>query len=135
MTQPRSSSKQLSAGERLALGAVSRAGGIRLHAAGHLCDFRSACCWCGFAIFWGRDGDSAFSKQGRRRSGGVSFPLFGLPFVAVGLYMVFGRFIGDARMRARTFYGVTNDRVIIISGPVQSPNEVVGACGRSAIFR
>jgi hypothetical protein len=33
-----------------------------------------------------------------------------------GLYLVFGRFIADAYIRARTFYGVTDKRLVIVSG-------------------
>ncbi len=71
--------------------------------------------WGGFAVFWETmaltmvRGHAPFPIS-------LVFPLFGLPFVAVGLYMIFGRFFVDARTRARTFYGVTNERVIILSG-------------------
>ena len=33
-----------------------------------------------------------------------------------GLYLVFGRFFADAYSRARTFYGVTDKRLIIVTG-------------------
>ncbi|WP_433567053.1 hypothetical protein ACQP1O_18840 [Nocardia sp. CA-151230] len=36
-------------------------------------------------------------------------------FVIAGLYLLLGRFIVDAQRRARTFYGVSNRRIIIIS--------------------
>ena len=56
--------------------------------------------WCGFAIFW----------EWSVVSGGRApwfFELWGVPFVAVGLYLVFGRFIADAYQRGRTVYGIT----------------------------
>ena len=43
-------------------------------------------------------------------------PLFGLPFVAVALYLLVGRFIIDAVGRGRTYYAVTDRRAIILSG-------------------
>ena len=70
--------------------------------------------WGGFAIFW----EYMAVTHAPKASGpiGVAFPLFGLPFVAVGLYFIFGRFFVDAYSRARTFYGVTSERIIIVSG-------------------
>jgi hypothetical protein len=35
--------------------------------------------------------------------------------VLVGLYIVFGRFIDDPRMRSKTYYAVTSERVLIVS--------------------
>ena len=43
------------------------------------------------------------------------FDIFLLPFILIGAYMLVGRFIVDARQRAHTFYGVTNQRILIIS--------------------
>ena len=42
--------------------------------------------------------------------------LWGIPFLLMGLYLIFGRFLVDARQRANTYYGLSNQRVIIVSG-------------------
>jgi hypothetical protein len=70
--------------------------------------------WGGFAIFWEVSALSFIPKGAGPI--GVIFPLFGLPFVLAGLYLIFGRFFVDARVRARTYYGVTSERIIILSG-------------------
>lgn len=75
--------------------------------------------WCGFAVFWmiGASGDLLSGSQ-RSASTPIHFifPLFGLPFVLMGLYMVFGRFFVDMAQRDKTVYGVSNERIIIRSG-------------------
>ena len=103
--------QQLDRGERL-LWAGQPRGGIRFRGQDvFLIPF--SLFWGGFACFWEFMALTATAKAGPVA---VVFPLFGLPFVAVGLYLIFGRFIVDARVRERTFYGVTNERIIIIGG-------------------
>ena len=70
--------------------------------------------WGGFAIFW----EILAITIPTQDAGAIAiiFPIFGIPFVVVGLYIIFGRFIYDSRRRSKTFYGVTNERAIIISG-------------------
>lgn len=65
--------------------------------------------WGGFAIFW------EYSVSMTEKAP-VIMKLWGIPFVLIGLYMIVGRFLGDAFMRGRTYYGVTDQRVIIIDG-------------------
>lgn len=64
--------------------------------------------WCGFAIFW--------IIMALNIGAPFYFTMFGIPFVILGLILVFGRFIIDAKQRAHTFYGLTNERIIIKSG-------------------
>jgi hypothetical protein len=49
-------------------------------------------------------------------SGGLFSDVFGLPFLAVGAYIVFGRFIYKSRRKRRTVYGVTDQRAIVLDG-------------------
>jgi hypothetical protein len=65
--------------------------------------------WGGFAIFWEA---SVLSSSGARNS--VIFPLWGVPFVLIGLYLMVGRFFARRWMRRRTLYAVTDQRVISI---------------------
>lgn len=63
--------------------------------------------WAGFAVFW---------EYNVYNSGApLFFMLFGGVFVAVGVYIVLGRFVVDAMKRKKTYYGVTDDRVMILT--------------------
>lgn len=64
--------------------------------------------WGGFAFFWEYKAISS--------GGPLFFDLWGVPFVLFGLYMIVGRFFHEAMLRSRTYYGLTDERVIIISG-------------------
>lgn len=64
--------------------------------------------WCGFAIVWETavvTGHAPFF-----------FALWGIPFVLFGIHFVVGRFFADAWRRAATFYAVTNERILLVSG-------------------
>ncbi len=64
--------------------------------------------WGGFALFW------TYSAA----AGGAPLPfvLFGVPFVALGLYMLVGRFVYKAQRKRATAYGVTTERVLVAVG-------------------
>lgn len=104
--------KHLSSGEQILWSGQPRKGIVFRRTDGFVIPF--SVLWCGFAIFW-----EFMATRGLSKSQGpisVIFPLFGVPFVLVGLYFVFGRFLVDARARAQTFYAITNERVLIVSG-------------------
>lgn len=42
--------------------------------------------------------------------------VWGLPFIGVGLYLLFGRFLQTLYLRDKTFYIITNKKLIIRSG-------------------
>lgn len=73
----------------------------------------------GFAVLWtALAGVGVWSGDWREESGflrvfAIAFPLFGLPFIAAGLYGVIGHYITDAHNRARTRYALTDRRALI----------------------
>lgn len=64
--------------------------------------------WSGFSFFWFTTAITSGAP--------LFFAMFGLPFVFIGLILVFGRFFLDAKVRARTVYGLTDNRILIKSG-------------------
>lgn len=62
--------------------------------------------WGGFAIVW--------ESLAFRSDGPWFLKVWGIPFVFIGLYMVFGRFLWDAYSRSQTWYALTSDSAIIL---------------------
>ncbi|MBL4808020.1 MAG: aspartate carbamoyltransferase catalytic subunit [Rhodobacteraceae bacterium] len=64
----------------------------------------------GFSIFW-----VTMALKGSGPDGGLGavFPLFGVPFVLVGFYLVIGHWFFDSYKRSRTRYALTDKRALI----------------------
>jgi hypothetical protein len=79
--------------------------------------------WCGFVVVWETMAlqvplSAAKSAHHSGTAYLVSwlFPLWGVPFLVIGLHMLIGRFFYDAAMRKRTWYALTDQRLIILKG-------------------
>ncbi len=110
--------RELSAGERLLWSGQPRQGLLLRPSDAFMVPF--SLLWGGFAIFW------EISVLSIGAPG--FFELWGVPFVLVGLYMIVGRFIADARVRANTVNALSDCRVIVVSG-------FFGKTGRSVDLR
>lgn len=64
--------------------------------------------WCGFALVW----ESLVITS----NAPFFMWLWGIPFVCIGLYMVFGRFLWTAFIRKRTAYVITNRKILRARG-------------------
>jgi hypothetical protein len=70
--------------------------------------------WGGFAIFWNAMVWLAPFGTTAGNDPGWFLKLLGLPFLAIGLYLIVGRFFHDARIRKNLFYAVTDQRILIL---------------------
>jgi hypothetical protein len=70
--------------------------------------------WGGFAIFW-EAGVSGLWGSGQHPNGPWFFGmLWGIPFVLIRQYFIWGRFFYAARKKKRTHYALTDRRVIVV---------------------
>lgn len=101
--------EELERGERLLWSGQPRQGVILRAADAFLIPF--SLFWCGFVVLW--------EYMAITGGGPIFMAIFGIPFVLVGSYLLFGRFYVDALQRRRTVYGITTERVIIRTGVVR----------------
>jgi len=76
--------------------------------------------WGGFAVFWELAVLGFLFDSSKHGGPPIIFPLFGLPFVLVGIYFIIGRFFFKAWKQRHTFYAVTNKRILIAIGNAKS---------------
>jgi len=70
--------------------------------------------WGGFAIFWEAGVLGYWGDSSRSHVAPDFFALWGIPFVVVGQYLIWGRFFHDAWLKRRTYYALSNRRVLTI---------------------
>jgi hypothetical protein len=68
--------------------------------------------WGGFTLFWEA---GVLGFLGGNGPAPLFFALWGIPFVLVGQYFMWGRFFYKRYRNQRTFYALTNQRVLILT--------------------
>lgn len=92
--------------------------------------------WGGFAIFWEASVLGIWGNTTKHGTGAPAFMvLWGIPFVLVGQYFIWGRFLYDAWLKRRTYYGVTNRRVLIVQEGWQRKTSATDLAGIPTITR
>ncbi len=69
--------------------------------------------WLGFSIFW---------TVSVMSLGGSMMGIFGMAFVAIGVYLLYGVTLGQKKLYASTAYAVTTKRAIIVTRGRQGMN-------------
>ena len=70
--------------------------------------------WGGFAIFWEASVAGYWGTGARSGTPWILGMIWGVPFVLMGQYIIWGRFVYAAWKKRRTYYGVTNRRVLVV---------------------
>jgi hypothetical protein len=73
--------------------------------------------WGGFAIFWEAGVLGMFGFEGKRPVHPVSWfmALWGVPFVLIGQYLIWGRFLYVAWKKKKIIYAVTDKRILVVN--------------------
>jgi len=69
--------------------------------------------WGGFAIFW-EAGVLGYWGHNAKGTPSIFMAIWGIPFIVIGQYLIWGRFLYDAWLKRRTYYVVTDRRVLIL---------------------
>jgi hypothetical protein len=85
---------------------VGRPDASKIFAASDRVEIPLSLMWAGFAVFW----EATVIRNG----GSVFFVLFGAAFVAIGLYLIFGRFVERRLVKRRTWYAVSDRRILVL---------------------
>ncbi len=70
--------------------------------------------WTGVFVFWEADALGIWGRATHPGGANLFMTLWGIPFLIIGNYMVWGRFVVDAWLKRRTYYAVTNRRILVL---------------------
>jgi hypothetical protein len=70
--------------------------------------------WTGFFVFWEAQALGIWQDTTKPHEPNTFMVLWGIPFLLIGQYMVWGRFFVDAWLKRSTYYAITNRRVLIL---------------------
>jgi hypothetical protein len=76
--------------------------------------------WGGFAIFWEITVLGLIPSMKPNPPPPVAFILFGIPFVFIGFYFIVGRFFYKNWKKKKTWYAVTDRRILIVTQGISS---------------
>ena len=81
--------------------------------------------WGGFAIFWEAGAAGLWGNKPEANGQWAFGMLWGIPFVLIGQYLIWGRFVVEAWLKRCTFYAVTNRRVLFLQEGLKRKSRVV----------
>jgi hypothetical protein len=70
--------------------------------------------WGGFAIFWEMSVLGYWGHGANNGSPSTFMALWGIPFIVMGQYFLWGRFVYDAWLKRHTYYVITNWRIFML---------------------
>lgn len=70
--------------------------------------------WGGFAIFWEAGVLGYWGNGSRGGTPSLFMAIWGIPFIVIGQYFIWGRFVYDAWLKRRTYYALTNRRILVL---------------------
>ena len=70
--------------------------------------------WGGFAVFWEMGVLGYWGNGPKGGTPSIFMSLWGIPFIVIGQYMIWGRFVYDGWLKRRTYYAVTNRRALVV---------------------
>ena len=75
--------------------------------------------WGGFFIFWEAGVSGHGFMAGKHQDPSFFMMLWGVPFVIIGQYLIWGRFLYAAWKKTRILYALTNERLFVFVRPPQ----------------